>query len=121
MFLCVFEKIFQTLPGQGWRVLIDWSQDRFDEEDDYPAATLEPVIAWVTASIQRKRKRDGYKYEEVIIAPLVRDPSGDELLLMDSHADSSPKFVYVSPGEELSQQHFHQLRGGGYAKGVTIQ
>lgn len=94
MFSCDFnEKVFQTLPGQGWRVLIQWNPDRVDEEEGFPAVTLEPVVAWVTARIQRERKRDEYKYEDVIIAPLVRWPSGDELVLMDSRDDCPRKFV----------------------------
>lgn len=121
MFPCMNdEKIFQTLPGQGWRVLIEWDRAPEDAADGYPAMTLEPVIAWVTARIQRKRKRDGFKYEDVIIAPLVRDCLGSDLLILD---DLEPrctfkKFVYLAPGEELSQQHFGQL-DGDYAVGVT--
>lgn len=110
------EKIFQTLPGQGWRVLIEWNRD--SAEDGFPAVTLEPVIAWVTARIPRERKRDGYMYEDVIIAPLVRWPSGDELVLMDSRSSLSRKVVYIAPGEEMSEEHFKQL-SGSYAKGVT--
>lgn len=110
------EKIFQTLPGQGWRVLIQWNADTVDSADGFPAMTLEPVIAWVTAKIPRGQdtKRP---FEDVIIAPLVRWPSGDELVLMDSRALATQKLVYVAPGEKLSEQHFEQL-GGGYAKGV---
>jgi hypothetical protein len=125
MFACDSNgKIFQTLPGQGWRVLIRWNPAPPDEADGFPAATLEPVIAWVTAKVPREQNTDG-AYEEVIIAPLVRWPSGDELLLLDYQAlvskDSEParKFIYLAPGEELSQQHFEQL-SGGYAKGVTL-
>jgi hypothetical protein len=36
--------------------------------------------------------------------------------LLDSHVHN---FVYVAPGEELTEQHFDQLRGG-YAKEVTV-
>src|SRR5579862_505006 len=119
MLSCDFEeKIFQTLPGQGWRVLIQWNPDNPDALEGFPATTLEPVIAWVTARIQRERRRDGYKYEDVIIAPLVRYPVGDELVLMDSRDDSPRRFVYVAPDEELSEQHFKQLCGS-YARGVV--
>jgi hypothetical protein len=87
--------------------------------NSFPAATLEPVVAFVTAKIPRGVKVGETPYEDVIIAPLVRWPSGDELLILDSRGGSSRKFVYVAPGEELSEQHFEQLRGG-YAKGVTL-
>lgn len=103
------EKIFQTLPGQGWQVLIDWE----DLADGDPRYTLEPVIAWVTAKIERKGDRD-----TVIIAPLVRYPSGDELVLMDSRDGLHRKFVYLSPGEILTDVHFAQLEGAS-CKGVT--
>lgn len=121
MFCCDFdEKIFQTLPGQGWRVLIKWGPDAPDKQDGFPETTLEPVIAWVTARVQRERMRDSFKYEDVIVAPLVRWPSGDELLLLDSRDNSPRAFVYLAPGEELSPQHFRQLRGECYAEAVTL-
>jgi hypothetical protein len=114
MFVCDSnEKLFQTLPGQGWRVLVDWKAAAVDAADGMPAATLEPVIAWVTAKVPRE------KYEDVIIAPLVRWPTGDELVILDSRSISGHKFVFIAPGEELSQQHFDQLRGG-YAKAVSL-
>lgn len=113
------EKIFQTLPGQGWRVLIEWNAEPEDVEDGHPVRTLEPVIAWVTARIQRKRKRDGFEYEDVIIAPLVRECLGNELILLDGMEHSSFKrFVYVAPGEDASEQ-VRRLEGG-YAVGVTL-
>lgn len=113
-------KIFQTLPGQGWRVLIEWDPALVDPEDGFPAATLEPVTAWVTTKVQRE-PRGHAPYEDVIIAPLVRWPSGDELVLLDSFETLTPfrKFVYIAPGEELSSQHFDQLRGS-YAPAVTL-
>jgi hypothetical protein len=112
------EKIFQTLTGQGWRALIQWNPSPQDAAEGFPTVTLEPVVAWVTAKISRDQPK-GQPYEDVIIAPLVRWPSGDELLLLDSRDDSERKFVYLAPGEELSQQHFDQLRDG-YAKEVTV-
>jgi hypothetical protein len=122
MFSCINdEKIFQTLPGQGWRVLIEWKLDAEDIADGQPAITLEPVIAWVTARIQRTRERDGFNYEAVIIAPLVRESYGSDLLLLDKDtpARSFKKFVYLEPGEELATGHFNQLQHGGYTHAVT--
>ena len=101
--------------------MIDWNPERNpDEPSDFPAMTLEPVVAWVTARVQRKRKRDGYKWKDVIIAPLVRYPVGGDLVLADKYApeNETRSFVYLAPGEELSHQHFEQLRGG-YTKAVT--
>ncbi|HVJ07423.1 MAG TPA: hypothetical protein VM554_03510 [Acidisarcina sp.] len=112
------EKIFQTLAGQGWRALIQWNPSPQDAAEGFPAVTLEPVVAWVTAKISRDQPK-GQLYEDVIIAPLVRWPSGDELLLLDTRDDSDRKFVFLAPGEELAQQHFDQLRDGKYAKEVT--
>jgi len=121
MFSCDYdEKIFQTLPGQGWRVLIEWNAEPEDVEDGHPVLTLEPVIAWVTARIQRKRERDGFKYEDVIVAPLVRDCLGSELLILDDRVPrcSFKRFLYLAPGEAVSE-HIKQLHGG-YADGVTL-
>ncbi|MGA2675223.1 MAG: hypothetical protein ABSE99_18585 [Terracidiphilus sp.] len=112
------EKIFQTLAGQGWRALIQWNPSPQDAAEGFPAVTLEPVVAWVTAKISRDQPK-GQPYEDVIIAPLVRWPSGDELLLLDSRDGSGRKFVYLAPGEELSQPHFDQLHSGKYATEVT--
>ena len=110
------EKIFQTLPGQGWRVLIQWNMGQPDEADGFPKATLEPVIAWVTCKIPRKQGQR--EYEDVVIAPLVRWPSGDELVLLDSNSDH--KFVYLAPGEEVAECHVNQMQRDGYAAGVTL-
>ena len=121
MFSCVNdEKIFQTLPGQGWRVLVEWNLDGDLAAEGHPAMTLEPVIAWVTARIQRKRERDGFEYEDVIIAPLVRECLGSELILLDGMEPrtSFKRFVYVAPGEDASEQ-VSRLEGG-YAVGVTL-
>ena len=118
MFTCINdEKIFQTLPGQGWRVLIQWNPIEADAAEGFPATTLEPVIAWVTVKVQRKTK-GRLPYEDVIIAPLVRWPSGDELFILDSSETHTPRFVYLAPNEELSNTHFVQL-AGGYALPVT--
>jgi hypothetical protein len=108
------EKIFQTLPGQGWRVLVKWEPAQPDKADGFPEHTLEPVIAFVTLKIPRQS--GAKEYEDVVIAPLVRWPDGSELDILDSHIRN---FVYVAPGEELTEQHFDQLRGG-YAKEVTV-
>lgn len=123
MFSCINdEKIFQTLPGQGWRVLIEWDCVAELAEEGHPAMTLEPVIAWVTARVQRVRKRDGHKYEDVIIAPLVRETLGNELILLDVAAPhergSFKSFVYVAPGEDASEQI--KRLDGEYASGVTL-
>jgi hypothetical protein len=112
------EKIFQTLAGQGWRVLIQWNPAPEDKADGHPAVTLEPVIAWVTVKIPRENPK-GDPYEDVIIAPLVRDAYGDELLILDSRDGLGRRVLYLAPGEKLTEQHFEQLRGG-YAKGVTV-
>jgi hypothetical protein len=115
------EKIFQTLPGQGWRVLIQWNPDEGGTAEGFPAATLEPIVAWVTTKVKRKAQQGYAAYEDVIIAPLVRFPSGDELAILDSREDySGKKYVYLAPGEELTQQHFDRLRAGGYVKAVTL-
>lgn len=108
------EKIFQTLPGQGWRVIIEWD---FDMSDDLPAMTLEPVVAWVTAKLHRSGKRG--PYDEVVIAPMVRWPAGDELLLLDTRGSTIIKKVtYLAPGDEPSTQQSRQLNES-YAKGVV--
>lgn len=118
------EKIFQTLPGQGWRVLIQWAKANGSYlPDDWPDMTLEPVIAWVTTRITRKRNQHDGLHEDVLIAPLVRWPiSGELYLLADlwSKERSYQGLVYLAPGEEPSEDHMRQLRGG-YAKGVTVQ
>ena len=123
MFSCINdETIVQTLPGQGWRVLIEWDCVAELAAEGHPATTLEPVIAWVTARVQRIRERDGYKYDDVIIAPLVREVLGNELILLD---DAGPRergsfkgFVYVAPGEDAAEQI--KRLGGSYAEGVTL-
>jgi hypothetical protein len=121
MFSCdCDEKIFQTLPGQGWRVLNKWNMQPQDYAEGYPDHTLEPVIAWVTARVQRERPRDGFKFEDIIVAPLVRFPDGNELTLLDSNSPGAPACVYLAPGEELSQLHFDQLGYRAYAKAVTL-
>jgi hypothetical protein len=123
MFTCDFdEKIIQTLPGQGWRVLIEWCPEPQDSADGHPALTLEPVIAWVSARIQRERKRDGYRYDDVSIVALVRGPWGSaDLMLLDGRADyrSFKSFTYLAPGEKISESHLKRLHGG-YAEAVTL-
>ena len=124
MFTCYDkDKIFQTLPGQGWRVLIEWNMEPEDVGDGFPAATLEPVIAWVTLRVARDEDTKD-PYGDVVIAPLVRYPSGDGLVILDSHYSSCSflqrKFIYLAPGEEVNEQHVNQLRHGSYAAGVTL-
>ena len=106
------EKVFQTLPGQGWQALIDWSPEPRDVADGMPRYTLEPVIAWVTAKVERENDRD-----TVIIAPLVRDTFGNELTLLDAHDGLNRAAIYLAPGETLTDEHFAQLKGA-YRKGV---
>jgi hypothetical protein len=113
------EKIFQTLPGQGWRALIHWNPDASDVADGFPETTLEPVVAWVTAKVKRT-SANGASQEDVIIAPLVRWPSGNELSIIDSRQDHAPEFVYLAPEEELTRAHFDRLRNRGYVKAVTL-
>jgi hypothetical protein len=124
MFSCVNdEKIFQTLPGQGWRVLIEWAKTNGSYwPDDWPDMTLEPVIAWVTARITRRGNQPHASDEQVVIAPLVRWPISGELYLLAglwSNERSYQGVVYLAPGEEPSEEHMRQLRGG-YAKAVTL-
>lgn len=112
------EKIFQTLPGQGWQVLIDWDSEQQGQGLDPgdPRYTLEPVIAWVTAKIERKN--ESRAWEDVIIAPLVRSTFRDELVLLDSRDSHSRAAVYLAPGEKPTDEHFQQLRGAS-RKGVV--
>jgi hypothetical protein len=113
------EKVFQTLPGQGWQVLVDWNADatpRAQDEDD-PRYTLEPVVAWVTAKIERKCKSGSEAWEDVVIAPLVRSTFRGELVLLDTRDGCSREVVYLAPGETLQDEHFAQLKGA-YRKGV---
>jgi len=112
------EKIFQTLPGQGWHVLVDRNPEAdpsFLDADD-PRYSLEPVIAWVTAKVERKHDKGKGSWEEVLIAPLVRTTIHSELELLDARADKY-NVVYLAPGETLQDEHFAQLKGA-YRKGV---
>ena len=121
-FLCshvsVTRRFSKLYRGKGWRVLIQWDPAAADAAEGFPAATLEPVIAWVTLKVPRIGAK--CTYDDVVIAPLVRFPSGDELLILDSDGPSSRKVVYLAPGEEVNEQHVNQLRHGGYATGVTL-
>lgn len=118
MFINEFgEKIFQTLPGQGWQVLVDWKPHTTESRDGHPRYTLEPVIAWVTAKVEHKNGT--HAWEDVIIAPLVRSVYGDDLELLDTHDSLSRSVRYLAPGEELQDEHFALLRGEStYRKGV---
>jgi len=115
------EKILQTLPGQGWRVLIEWKPEPADAADGWPTATLEPVIAWVTVKVPRVTA-SGSNYEDVIIAPMVRGVCGEDLMLLDTGQPITlfNGLVYLAPGEELAEEHFKQLLHGEYAEGVTL-
>jgi len=110
------EKIFQTLPGQGWYVLVDRNPDArkdvFDEGD--PRYSLECVIAWVTVKVERSH--DKGSWEDILIAPLVRTTLHSELELLDTRAVKY-NVVYLAPGETLQDEHFAQLKGA-YRKGV---
>lgn len=120
MFACDFgEKIFQTLPGQGWHVLIQWSPEEPDKAEGFPEYTLEPVIAFVTLKIPRTPEK-GKDYEDVLIAPMVRYPDGKELTILDSRSVRRDKYVFLTPGEELGPHHFEQLVEESYSKGVTL-
>ncbi len=82
-------KVFQTLPGQGWRVGIRWNRAG-------QGITFENVIAWVTAKIDDER---------VIVAPLVRDRKGGTLVLVDPETSVGERgvpifaFALVAPDE----------------------
>jgi hypothetical protein len=116
MFVCEREeKIFQTLPGQGWQVLVEWNLDPSHVEAGAPTTTLEPVVAWVTAKVPNKKTAAG---EDVVIAPLVRSPlDGGELVLLRPNSFVGA-CVYLAPGEKLSKDHFARL-DGAYAEAVT--
>lgn len=108
------ERIFQTLPGQGWRVLIDMGEpEPADAADGQPRFLHEPVIAFVTARMTDRKGRD-----EVIIAPLVRSSATGELDLIDTRALNAQKVLYLAPGEELTDAHFEQI-GQFWRKGVS--
>jgi hypothetical protein len=113
------EKVFQTLPGNGWRALIAWNPDAADRAEGHPEHTLEIVIAWVTLKVERHCKRTNRTWENVIIAPLVRDTLGGQLLILDDGDGCNRQVAYLAPGEELGQHHFDQLRGS-YVKAVTL-
>ena len=108
------ERIFQTLPGQGWHVLIDEGEPSpADAADGAPRFLHEPVIAFVTARMTDAKGRD-----EVVIAPLVRDSATGELSLIDTRARNTEKVLYLAPGEVLTDAHFAEI-GNFYRKGVS--
>jgi hypothetical protein len=109
------EKFCQTLPGQGWQVLIDWNTSAADIAEGAPRFTLEPVIAWATAKVERLDRATNCT--DVIFAPLVRGICTDELVLLDSRDKRGREVTYLAPGEKLRADHFAQLRGA-YRKGV---
>lgn len=121
MFVCEREeKIFQTLPGQGWQVLVEWNLDPSHVEAGAPTTTLEPVVSWVTAKVPNKKTAAG---EDVVIAPLVRSPlDGGQLVLVrpNSYVQAC---VYLAPGEALSKKHFEGLNTeySVYAEAVTLE
>ena len=107
------ERIFQTLPGQGWHVLIDQGEpSREDAAEGESRFLHEPVIAWVTARMADEKGRD-----EVIIAPLVRTSATGQLSLIDTRARNAEKVLYLAPGELLTDAHFTEI-GNFYRKGV---
>lgn len=107
------ERIFQTLPGQGWHVLIDEGEPSpADAAEGTPRFLYEPVIAFVTARMTDEKERD-----EVIIAPLVRGAATGELDIIDTRG-RAVKVLYLAPGEELTEAHFAQLEDF-WRKGVT--
>jgi hypothetical protein len=107
------ERIFQTLPGQGWHVLIDEGEPSpADAADGAPRFLHEPVIAFVTARMTDEKGRD-----EVIIAPLVRGAATGELDIIDTRG-SENRVLYLAPGEELTEAHFAQF-GQFWRKGVS--
>lgn len=109
------ERIFQTLPGQGWHVLIDQGEPSpADAADGQPRFLHEPVIAWVTARMTDAKGRD-----EIIIAPLIRGASTGELDIVDTRSCMADRVLYLAPGEELTDAHFAQL-GEFWRKGVTV-
>jgi len=107
------ERIFQTLPGQGWHVLIDQGEPSpADAGDGQPRFFHEPVIAFVTARMTDEKRRD-----EVIIAPLVRGAGTGELDIIDTRGGTD-KVLYLAQGEQLTDAHFAQLEDF-WRKGVT--
>ena len=107
------ERIFQTLPGQGWHVLIDQGEPSPEDAAEGESRFLhEPVIAWVTARSTYEKGRD-----EVIIAPLVRCTATGELDIIDTRARNAARVLYLAPGEELTEAHFAEI-GSFYRKGV---
>ena len=99
-------KVFQTLPGQGWRLAIRWNAGH--------GVTVENVIAWVTAKITRSR------YEErVIIAPLVRNPNGN-LVLVDTettvgnHKEPIYGLILLADGEDFTEKQRQALMHAEY-------
>lgn len=102
-------KVFQTLPGQGWRLAIRWNASSGQ------SITTENVIAWVTAKITRS-----YADERVIIAPLVRNPNDGELVLVDTettvgnHDEPIYGFALLAPAEDFTERHERALRRAEY-------
>ena len=106
-------KVFQTLPGQGWRLAVRWKACYSLSSDQ--DVTVENVIAWVTAKVMRSR------YEErVIIAPLVRNPKLGTLVLVDTetvvgnHDEPIYGFILLAPGEDFNESHKRALMRAEY-------
>ena len=115
---CSGERFCQTLPGQGWQVLVDWDchdTGALDEGD--PRFTLEPVIAWATVKVERQSKDKTRAWTPQIFVPIVRTTFADELVILDTYEHTHVKLTYLAPGEELTDAHFALLKGG-YRKGV---
>ncbi|HSY34535.1 MAG TPA: hypothetical protein VK814_02180 [Acidobacteriaceae bacterium] len=111
------ERFCQTLPGQGWQVLVDWDCESLDLDAGDPRFTLEPVVAWATVKVERQSADKKRAWTPQIFVPIVRSTSSDELVLLDSTAHRFIKFTYLAPGEELADAHFALLKGG-HRKGV---
>jgi hypothetical protein len=111
------ERFCQTLPGQGWQVLVDWDSESLGLDEGDPRFTLEPVVAWATVKVERQSADKKRAWTPQIFAPIVRSTSGDELVLLDSCGHPHFKVTYLAPGEELTDAHFALLKGG-HRKGV---
>jgi len=106
-------KVFQTLPGQGWRLAVRWNA-RYSLSSNNDI-TVENVIAWVTAKVMRGRND-----ERVIIAPLVRNPKRATLVLVDAettvgnHEEPIYGVILLAPGEDFTERHERALMRAEY-------
>ena len=91
------EKIHQTLPGQGWRVIL--ATEDVDCVDEL-IVFEEPVIAWVT--FDQPHQEGHHEWEWLHVSALIRNPQGSDLSLCNSPYKG---YVYLSPGEERTAKH----------------